>query len=97
MKRRKAEEEKQKEQELAWIGDSVLDLYARSWILRQGKGLDGPQAQRMTSNQFLSCFGNPTAVEAEIGTIYEEKGLETAFEWIEAELIPLFLKQEKNR
>jgi hypothetical protein len=31
---------------------------------------------RFTCNQFLSCHGNPTAVEAEIGVIYQKDGLE---------------------
>ena len=51
----------------------------------------------MTSNQFLACYGNPTAVEAKIGSIYREEGLETAFLWIQAELLPIFEKQDKNR
>ena len=51
----------------------------------------------MTSNQFLSCFGNPTTVEANIGTIYQTSGLEAAFAHMESELIPLFQKQQKNR
>jgi dsRNA-specific ribonuclease len=50
----------------------------------------------MTSNQFLACFGNPTTVEARIGALYQDKGMETAFTWIESKLLPLFLKQEKN-
>ena len=52
---------------------------------------------RMTSNQFLNSLGNPTQVEANIGKIYEKEGLKTAFYYIQQELIPLFLKQEKNR
>jgi len=51
----------------------------------------------MTSNQFLACFGNPTSVEARIGTLYREDGMEAAFAWIEAELMPVFEKQERNR
>ncbi|MEM9282898.1 MAG: hypothetical protein AAGA96_13810 [Verrucomicrobiota bacterium] len=85
------------EQELAWIGDTVLDLYARSWILKHRGGVSGETLRAMTSNQFLACFGNPTSVEATIGEIYEEGGLEPAFEWIETTLMPLFEKQEKNR
>ena len=51
----------------------------------------------MTCNQFLACVGNPTSVEAKIGTIYRELGMESAFSWIEAELLPLFEKQERKR
>ena len=51
----------------------------------------------MTSNQFLSCFGNPTKVEAELGRIYADQGLPAAFTKIETDLLPLFLKQWKKR
>lgn len=85
-----------REQELAWIGDSVLGLYARSWILEHYGELCGEALRRMTCNQFLACFGNPTTIEAKIGTIYVEEGLSPAFAWIEREIIPLFEKQEKK-
>ncbi len=88
---------KRREQELAWIGDTILDLYARTWILKEKGTLCGQTLMRMTSNQFLACFGNPTSVEAQIGTVYQEEGLEPAFAWIEAEIMPLFKKQERNR
>jgi len=88
---------KRREQELAWIGDTVLDLYARSWILESKGTLCGQTLMRMTSNQFLACFGNPTSVEAKIGSVYQEEGLEPAFAWIETEIMPLFKKQERNR
>lgn len=81
----------------AWIGDTVLDLYARTYILRQQGGMDGEMLARMTSNQFLSALGNPTGVEAEIGRVYQAKGLEAGFAWIEENLLPLFEKQERNR
>jgi len=86
-----------KEQELAWVGDAVLDLFARSWILRERGRLCGKTLIRMTSNQFLACKGNPTAIESTIGDIYQREGLKAAFSWIEKELLPLFLKQERNR
>ena len=81
----------------AWIGDTILDLYARSYILREQGEMDGKMLARMTSNQFLSALGNPTAVEAEIGKIYQSEGLEAGFAWIEENLMPLFKKQESNR
>ncbi len=86
-----------KERELAWIGDAVLSLFARTWILRQDRGMDQPQLEALTSNQFLSCLGNPTRVEAEIGRRYQTEGLAAAFVHIESNLIPLFLKQQRNR
>jgi dsRNA-specific ribonuclease len=81
----------------AWIGDAVLCLFGRLRILRRDGLVDGAQYQRMASNQFLSAFGEPTAVEAELGRLYQEKGLEATFEWIEREWMPLFDRQEANR
>lgn len=86
-----------KQEEQAWIGDAVLTLYARSLILREDLKVDGPKCVRMTSNQFLSTRGEPTRVEAELGRIYQQQGLEAAFHWIESALLPLFRKQEENR
>jgi 23S rRNA maturation mini-RNase III len=87
---------KRREQELAWIGDTILDLYARTWILENYGTVSGEILRSMTSNQFLACFGNPTSVEARIGVLYREKGMDAAFSWIESELLPLFKKQQKN-
>ena len=85
------------EQELAWIGDAVLGLFARNWILEKEKKMDAEMFIRMTSNTFLNSFGNPTKVESEIGLIFNNEGLEKAFSHIEKFLLPLFLKQEKKR
>lgn len=85
------------QRELAWIGDAVLSLFARSWIIREGNGMDPLKVAAMTSNQFLSCFGNPTIVESTIGAVYQEQGLEAAFAKIETEFVPLFLKQWKKK
>ncbi|MGF1574627.1 MAG: hypothetical protein ACFCU9_01585 [Cyanophyceae cyanobacterium] len=85
--------------DLAWIGDAVLSLYARQWILKNTK----PGAERgklftyFTNNQFLSGLGDPTRVEALIGQAYEKGGLEAGFEHIEIHILPLFLKQMRNR
>jgi hypothetical protein len=81
----------------AWIGDAVLCLYARRKILREDGITDGPKEERMTSNQFLSGWAEPSETEAEIGRIYEREGLEAAFEWIEARLMPVFTRQEAKR
>ncbi len=81
----------------AWIGDGVLGLYARRRILDSRGRMDGALFARMTSNRFLSAFGDPTLVEARIGRIYETESLEAAFTWIENELMPLFERQERNR
>lgn len=97
MKSAKKNEAARREQEEAWIGDTVLDLFARRWILENHGTVSGDVLKRLTSNQFLACFGNPTAVEAKIGRIYEKEGLSAAFSWIETEILPLFEKQERNR
>jgi hypothetical protein len=81
----------------AWIGDAVLSLYVREWILREHGVMDGTRLTAFTSNQFLSAFGNPTEVEAEIGGVYEKDGVAAAFTHIEAKLLPVFLAQERRR
>jgi dsRNA-specific ribonuclease len=86
-----------REREAAWIGDAVLALFARQFVLRERDSMDGEWFTRLTSNDFLSAFGNPTRVEASIGKIYLESGLEAAFAWMEANLIPLFRKQSANK
>jgi dsRNA-specific ribonuclease len=81
----------------AWIGDAVLSLYVREWILREHGAMDGVRLTAFTSNRFLSAFGNPTEVEAEIGAVYEKAGLSAAFAAIEERLLPVFLAQERRR
>ena len=93
----KSSEEKSRLQEQAWIGDCILELFARSWILNNQGQISGETAIHLTSNQFLSTMGNPTSIEAKIGEIYEKEGLDEAFTWIEREILPLFKKQERNR
>ena len=78
------------QRESAWIGDAVLALFARTWVLGERRRMDGEWFTAMTSNDFLSQFGPPTAVEARIGEIYRTEGLAGAFAWIEAELVPKF-------
>jgi hypothetical protein len=81
----------------AWIGDAVLALYARQRILAQQGTIDGPEAERLTSNQFLSGFAEPSHTEAEIGRVYQSQGLAAAFTWIETNLVPLFERQQLRR
>ncbi len=81
----------------AWVGDAVLSLYARLKILRDDGLIDGAKSVRLTSNQFLSCFGEPSEVEAEIGQVYSSQGLDEAFRFIESRLIPVFERQEARR
>ena len=81
----------------AWIGDAVLCLYARRRILQEDGKIDAPKAERMTSNQFLTVFGEPSEVEAELGRVYERDGLEAAFAWIDSHLMLVFARQEAKR
>lgn len=81
----------------AWVGDAVLELYVRSWVLERQGGVDAEMKTRFTCNQFLNCIGNPTKVEADIGVIYRREGMEAAFAWIRENLEPLFIRQESRR
>ena len=92
--------DEQTKREKAWIGDAVLALYAREWILRQADIEVGERAtvfKDMTSNHFLSALGQPTQMEADIGLVYEKDGLEKAFAFIEERFLPVFRKQRRNR
>ena len=80
----------------AWIGDAVLELYARTLVLDQTRRRDVDRKIRFVRNAFLNHLGQPTRVEAEIGRCYRDGGLDTAFAWIERNIQPLFLKQEAN-
>ena len=92
-----ARERRRRILEEAWIGDAVLCLYCRGRILKRDGAVDGDKFTRMTSNQFLTGFGEPSEVEAEIGRVYAEAGLDAAFAWIEARLMPKFDKREAKR
>lgn len=84
----------------AWIGDAILALYAREWILKQSDISVKERAEvfkQMTSNHFLASLGEPTAMEAEIGVVYESEGLQAAFEFIEAKFLPVFKTQRRKR
>lgn len=91
------DEELKSSREDAWIGDAVLALFARQFVLRERKSMDGEWFTRLTSNDFLSAFGNPTKVEAAIGKLYLEGGEQAAFTWMSENLVPLFRKQLANR
>jgi len=80
----------------AWVGDAVLSLYARQWILREKGKMDGALHTRLTSNDFLATIGNPTGLEAAIGIVYETEGLDAAFTWIDREIMPAFLAQMRK-
>ena len=85
------------EREEAWIGDAVLCLFARQYILRTTGAMDPGEFTALTCNSFLCAFGPPTRIESRIGQVYQTEGLEAAFQFIEREFLPLYLKQKKNR
>ena len=91
------DDELRQEREAAWIGDAVLALFARQYVLRERKSMDGEWFTRLNSNDFLSVFGNPTRVEASIGRLYQDGGLDAAFAWMNENLLPVFRKQMANR
>lgn len=75
---------------VAWIGDAVLALYVREWILSfNNRRMDGEIFVSLTSNQFLRLVGNATEVEAQIGKAYYEGGMTGAYAWIDSRLRPL--------
>ncbi|MGF1449474.1 MAG: hypothetical protein ACFB20_08670 [Opitutales bacterium] len=77
----------------AWVGDAVLALWARRWILQTQGGIDDPLFQTITNNQFLASQGRPVAVEAAIAEVYERDGLDAAFAHLELTLLPLIEKR----
>lgn len=84
----------------AWIGDAVLALYARKWILRQSSIAPKERAdvfQSMTSNEFLSHWGEPTQVESEIGLLFEKEGLEKTMQYLEENFLPIVLKRQARK
>ncbi|MCH6258838.1 hypothetical protein MLD52_19930 [Puniceicoccaceae bacterium K14] len=86
--------------EKAWVGDAVLALFARQWLLANPEVKPGERKALfidMTSNRFLSSMGEPTQMEANIGVVYEEAGLEKAFSFIEENFLPVFKQQQANR
>ena len=83
-------------QEEAWIGDAVLEIYVRTWILKTYGRQEPGVKSRFSSNAFLNCLGHPMVVEAQIGVIYTQQGLDAAFAWIKEKIEPVFVRQEEN-
>ena len=81
---------------MAWLGDAILALYTREWLLEAPlpKGCDPQQVfPLVTSNQFLSGIEEPTRFEARIGKAYKNGGLAEAVAILDAELKPRLHKQ----
>jgi hypothetical protein len=88
--------------EQAWIGDAVLALFVREWLLTAtsrapSAAQRGALFELFVSNQFLSTFGEPTRVEAEIGRLYQSDGLSVAFAFIEAKFLNRFLNTARKK
>jgi len=86
----------------AWVGDAVLALYARHWLLRHTpKKMSDADRQQLfelfVSNQFLSSFGEPSQVEAAIGRKFEQEGLLAAFTHIEKSFLESFCRSARKR
>lgn len=86
-----------REREEAWLGDAALALVVREWILARLGRMEAALFAELTSNQFLSRLGVPTAVEAEIGRAYRDGGLEAARQWIDVRLGPHFERTVNRR
>jgi hypothetical protein len=88
--------------EEAWIGDAVLALFVRDWLLTE-TGRETSLAERtalfelFASNRFLANFGEPTRVEAEIGRLYQSDGLSAAFAFIEEKFLKRFLHTARKK
>ncbi|HSJ01995.1 MAG TPA: hypothetical protein VK956_06045 [Verrucomicrobium sp.] len=80
----------------AWIGDAVLELYVREYILKKDASRDDARRISLVRNSFLNQIGQPTRVEAEIGRRYQEGGLEAAYAWIREQLEPLITQATKS-
>ena len=91
----------EKIREEAWIGDAVLALFVRDWLLQEAGEISLAQRTALfelfASNQFLSTFGEPTRIEAEIGRVYQSHGLEAAFDLIKEKLLSRFLKAARKK
>ena len=94
---KKTDEEIDRERAEAWVGDAVLALFVREWLLDRDGKINGEAFKQFTTNDFLRSLGNPTAVEAEIGRVYQRGGLEAGFAHVREKILPLFLQQERVR
>lgn len=91
------EEALRREREEAWLGDAALSLVVRQWVLERTGGMEAGLFAELTSNQFLSRLGPPTAVEAAIGREYRLGGLSAAHAWITEHLGPHFERALNRR
>lgn len=79
---------------LAWLGDAALALVVREWILETEGVLNGELHRRLTSNDFLRQFGHPTLVEASLGKLYQEDGLEAVRTRFREVILARFLQRK---
>ncbi len=88
---------KEKEKAEAWLGDAVLALFARQWILATFGKADGELQGLITSNHFLSRFGPPTAVEAALGRIWQNDGLDAAMDELHTRFLPEMIRHLRRQ
>jgi hypothetical protein len=88
---------KETEKAEAWLGDAVLALFARQWILDTFGKADGELQGLITSNQFLSRFGAPTAVEAALGRIWQNEGLPAAMAELQTRFLPEMIRHLRRQ
>jgi len=92
-------DEERRLREDAWVGDAVLALHARIYLLDTHGHIDAAAFTRLTSNDFLAGLGlgSPTAVEAHIGRLYRGGSPGAAAAFIRSAILPHFEKRENKR
>lgn len=81
----------------AWLGDAVLALLVRDWLLRTLGVADGDLQGLITSNRFLSRFGQPTAVEAALGRLWRDQGYTAAESEFQEKFLPEMVRHLRRQ
>jgi hypothetical protein len=81
----------------AWLGDAVLALLVRDWLLKTLGTTDGELQSLVTSNQFLSRFGHPTAVEAALGRLWCDHGYAAAESEFREKFLPEMIRHLRRQ
>ena len=81
----------------AWLGDAVLALLVRDWLLKTLGTTDGELQSLVTSNHFLSRFGQPTAVEAALGRLWRDHGYTAAESEFREKFLPEMIRHLRRQ
>lgn len=81
----------------AWLGDAVLALLVRDWLIGTLGSTDGDLQGLITSNQFLSRFGHPTAVEAALGRLWRDHGYAAAESEFRTKFLPEMIRHLRRQ